>query len=66
MELAVGDVEAAGLQLDVQRGVRLQADQVVHDGRGVAVVCAVVELGNRPVRVLKVLVPGGGRRGRIG
>lgn len=47
----------AALQLDVERGEGLGADQVVHDPGGVGVVSAVVELVHRARGVLKALVP---------
>lgn len=50
----------SALQLDVQRGEGLGADQVVHDARRVGVVRAVVKLVHGARGVLKALVPGVG------
>jgi len=46
----------AALQLDVQSCERLHADQVVHDSRGVRVVCAIVEFVNGARWVLEALI----------
>ena len=45
------------LQVDVEGGERLQAQQIVHDPRGVRVMRPVVELLYHPGRVLEILVP---------
>lgn len=50
----------SALQLDVQRGEGLGADQVVHDARRVGVVRAVVKLVHGARGVLKALVSGVG------
>jgi len=47
----------ATLQLDVQRGEGLSADQVVHDARCVRVVRAVVKLVHSARGVFKALIP---------
>lgn len=49
----------AALQLDVEGGEGLGADQVVHDARRIGVVRAVVELVHGARGVLEALVPGG-------
>lgn len=49
----------AALQLDVEGGEGLGADQVVHDARRVGVVCAVVEFVHGARGVLEALVPRG-------
>lgn len=45
VELAVGHVEAAALQLDVERCEGLHPDEVVEHARTVGVVSAIMELG---------------------
>lgn len=47
----------AALELDVEGGERLHANQVVHHARTVAVVSAIVEALHRTSRVLKGVVP---------
>ena len=57
MELSIGHVKPATLELNVKRGERLHSDQVMDDAGGIAVVLAVMEGLDGTSGILKVLVP---------
>ena len=56
MELSVGNIEPAGLEVDVESGEGLDPDQVVKDHGRVGVVSAVMELCHNSAGILKVVI----------